>query len=244
MSINLTAQPPIEKHPANRSNWLLWLLYAIMGIWVVVVFAFNIIQPIKVLPRVGLSPGFAFINQTGQRRTSEDYRGKLTVYNFMYSNCGPDCLQSASQMESLRTSLAELGAQETKFALVTISLDPGRDTPAVLGKYMSQAMNAPQNSVSWDFLTGDPTRTKYVVGGGFGLYYEKASGPDGQYSIKFEPRFELVDGWGIIRSEYRSSKLDLALILRDVNYLVAEIQNSKGVGRYAYEAAHLFRCYP
>jgi len=244
MTINPTAQSPKETSHANRSKWLLRLLYLLMGAWVVIVFAFNIFQPIKVLPRVSLSPGFSFINQAGERKTSEDYRGKLTIYNFTYSHCDTACTQATAQMESLRTALIQLGAQEAKFSLVTISLDPERDTPAVLNTYMSPFLTAPQNDISWDFLTGDPTRTKYVVGGGFGLYYENVPGESGQYAIKFEPRFELVDGWGIVRSEYRGAKLDLALILRDINYLLAEIHNSQGVGRYAYEAAHLFRCYP
>ena len=215
-----------------------------MGFWVVVVFGFNIFQPIKVLPRVSLAPGFVFTNQVGENKTSEDYRGKLTVYNFTYAHCEADCLQSVAQMESLRIALSKSGLQGAKFALVTISLDPERDNSSAMNSYMLPFLTAPQNDISWDFLSGEVTRTKYVVGGGFGLYYEKVQGQNGQYSINFEPRFELVDGWGIVRSEYRGANLDQALILRDINYLVAEIHNSQGVGRYAYEAAHLFRCYP
>jgi protein SCO1/2 len=54
----------------------------------------------------------------------------------------------------------------------------------------------------------------------------------------------LVDGSGIIRAEYRTATPDMAIIERDINLLLEEAENIDGPSRYAYEAAHLFLCYP
>ncbi|HXF61007.1 MAG TPA: hypothetical protein VNK95_05280, partial [Caldilineaceae bacterium] len=92
----------------------------------------------------------------------------------------------------------------------------------------------------WRFITGKPEQLKTVIGGGFGVYYNRND--DGSYT--FDPVFVLVDGWGIQRAVYRTPTPDPAILARDVGLLVREAQNSRGINRYAYEAAHLFLCYP
>ena len=79
-----------------------------------------------------------------------------------------------------------------------------------------------------------------MIGGGFGLYFGQRD--DG--SIILDSGYTLVDGAGIIRADYRLYNPDVDIILRDLRLLVEESQNSEGAARYAYEAAHLFLCYP
>lgn len=229
---------------ARIPNWV----YIFPAIFVLGLLAFNIFQPIKVLPRLTLAPGFSFTNQDGQRLTSEDYRSKLVLYNFTYMHCGADCEDTVAQMQALRNRLNnEPDLDDLSFALATISLDPERDTPAALHKYANRFQSSQDDNIPWDFLAGDPLRTKYVVGGGFGLYYEKetiATDSEANYRIKFEPRFVLVDGWGIIRAMYYTDTLDTERVISDIGYLAGEVRNSKGIARIAYEGAHLFKCYP
>lgn len=231
-------------HRNQWTTWLLRLFYFMSAVFVVAVLAFNIFKPIKVLPRVSLAPGFAFTNQDGVHKTSEDFRGKLTIYNFTYTGCAKDCPQTTLSMQALQKALARLGQPDLKFALVTISVDPEHDTPAALNAYAAPFLKDQPNNVSWDFLTGEMLITKYVVGGGFNVYYQTTVDEAGQPSIKLDSRYVLVDGWGIIRAEYRGADLDMQLLVRDIEYLASEIRNSQGAARYAYEAAHLFRCYP
>ena len=77
------------------------------------------------------------------------------------------------------------------------------------------------------------------MGGGFEAYYE----PDGQGGFKFDPALTLVDGWGIIRAEYRGRTPDPDQILRQIQVVEDEVGKSRGVVKLAYEAAHLFSCY-
>lgn len=144
-------------------------------------------------------------------------------------------------MQALRVKLDQSPAA-VPYALVTISVDPEQDTPDMLKAYAAQFGADQANSVTWDWLTGDVQRTKYVVGGGFSVFYEDQPGTTDTVTV--DPRYVLVDGAGLIRAEYRTADLDVDRVMRDIGILVDEVQNSQGAARLAYEAAHLFRCYP
>ena len=57
-------------------------------------FAFAIFQPIKVLPRIRLSPGFAMLDQNGLRVTNESLRGSIVVFSYTYTRCQEKCAAS------------------------------------------------------------------------------------------------------------------------------------------------------
>ena len=65
-------------------------------------------------------------------------------------------------------------------------------------------------------------------------------------SSSFDPTLVLVDGWGVIRGEYKYQTIlsDAYKIVRHLGILGEEIRNSSGAASLAYEAAHLFLCYP
>lgn len=243
MSTQTLPLVPPKSFAENHSALLYKIFYTVMGIWVFIVIGFSVFQPIKVLPRVSLAPGFVMINQKGERRTSEDYRGKLTLYSFTYSSCTLNCSPVMEQISDLRAAFEKIDRNNTEIGIVTISLDPVRDTPSVLSRYMEPYLAESGKNISWDFLTGNEPRLKDIVGGGFNVFFDQANRQNNN-QLKFDPHFILVDGWGIIRADYPAYLFDQKMIIRDINYLLTEIKNSTGVGRYAYEAAHLFRCYP
>jgi len=207
--------------------------------------AFNIIRPITVLPRIAPSPGFSLLDAGGLPVTSEDLRGRLTLYSFTYLDCPDACPQSLDDIAALRRTVGDLLSPETPLSFVTISLDPQHDTPARLQTVTREVVNRSAGP-DWRLLTGDPLRTRYTVGGGFGVYYAPAGDSTSQKSgrITFDPRYVLVDGLGIMRAEYRTGAPAPELVVRDVNLLVKEAANSDGIARLGYEAAHLFLCYP
>lgn len=211
--------------------------YLVLAIPVIGVFAFATIKPIRVLPRRTLAPGMSLTDQNGQRLTNEDLRGKLVLYNFSYSNCTGTCPETMNAMREVQARLGEIPAGAPPIVLVTISFDPERDTTAQL-KAWAQSLGA--NDAHWRLATGDPKMLKFIIGDSFETYY--ARNPDGSY--KYDPHFVLVDGWGITRAIYPTGAPDSDLIMRDLNLLVQEAINSQGAARYAYEAAHLFLCYP
>ncbi len=201
--------------------------------------AFKIFQPIQVVPRIRLAPGFSLTDQDGQRLTNEDLRGKFVLYNFTYTRCPPPCHQLDETMMEIQERLGEANLGDIPMRFVTISFDPEHDTPEVLKAY---ARSVGADEARWRFATtGDTSLLKTIIGGGFETYYEKKE--DGSYA--FDPRFVLVDGWGIIRGEYRYQTMvpDTDRILRHIGVLAEEVQNSTGTASLAYEAAHFFLCY-
>lgn len=212
-------------------------LYALVGLPILGVIAFATLRPIQVLPRIRLAPGFALADQDGARLTNEDLRGQVVLYNFTYTGCAAPCPPTSAVMRAVQDRLSEVDASGPPISLVTISFDPERDSPETLRAFAAEAGADPAR---WRFATGEATRLKYALGGGFGLYY--ALQPEGAFT--FDPLFVLVDGWGIVRAEYRTATPEVDRLLRDIRLVITEARNSRGAAKYAYEAAHLFLCYP
>ncbi len=234
--MNATAQAPDRPWQAEKLRRpALWGV--LLALPLLAVLAFAILQPIQVLPRMTLAPGFALTDQDGSRLTSEDLRGSFVLYNFTYAGCAEGCPQTSQVMAQVQQLAQQMDLGDVPLELVTISFDPARDTPVRLAELAAQVGADTEN---WRFVTGDPTDLKQIIGAGFSTYYQARD--DG--SFEFDPAFVLVDGWGIIRAKYKSATPDLAIIERDLGLLAQEVKNSEGVGRYAYEAAHLFLCYP
>jgi len=212
-------------------------LYVLVALPVIGIVAFATLRPVQVLPRIALAPGLALTDQNGARLTNEDLRGKIVLYNFTYTHCSDNCPQTGETMRVLQSRLGEIDAGDIPIVLVTISFDPAHDTPARLKAYAAQMGADPAR---WRIATGEATRLKYTLGGGFNLYY--APNPDGTFT--FDPLFVLVDGWGIIRAFYKTATPAPERLVRDLRLVAQEARQSTGAARYAYEAAHLFLCYP
>jgi len=202
------------------------------------VFAFVIFQPVQVLPRVRLAPGFILTDQSGRRLTSEDVRGKFALYSFTYTNCPPPCGGIDATMQAVQNQLDEIELYGNEVEFVTISVDPERDTPETLARHAADLGAGP----TWRFATTENQNAlKDIVGGGFRTFYEQQD--DGTFLL--DPGIVLVDGYGIIRNEYRYETVspDVDRIVRHIGILAEEVEKSTGAARLAYEAAHLFLCY-
>ena len=201
--------------------------------------AFAVFEPIQVLPRIRLAPGYLLTDQSAATLTSEDVRGDIVLYNFGYTNCGSACDSMNNTMAAIQERIGEADTGDTEVRFVTISFDPVADTPEALATY---ATDLGADPASWTFATADPDHLANVVKAGFRAYYEDRA--DGSYS--FDPVFVLVDGWGVIRGEYRyqTNAEDTEKILHHIDILGEEIRNSHGAASLAYEAAHFFLCYP
>ena len=200
--------------------------------------AFVVFQPVQVLPRMRLAPGFTLTDQSGERLTSEDLRGKFVLYSFTYTNCPPPCGDVDATMQAIQNRLPEVELYGNQVEFVTISIDPERDTPETLAAHAADLGAGP----NWRFATTDNRGAlKDIVGGGFRTFYEQQD--DGTFIL--DPGFVLVDGYGIIRNEYRYKTVspDVDRIVRHLGVISEEVEKSTGATTLAYEAAHLFLCY-
>lgn len=84
----------------------------------------------------GLMPQlkFALTDQDGRAVTASDYRGKIVLVYFGYTHC-PDACPTTLTM--LSEAMRRLGAEAGRMRVLFISVDPARDTTAVLKRYVS-----------------------------------------------------------------------------------------------------------
>ncbi len=210
------------------------LAYGFVALLVIAILAFAIGRPIQVLPRITVSPAFVLTDQTGTRLTSEDLRGQLALYTFAYQACDDPCESLHATMQTIQAEHVEDGVP---LRLITILFDPLDESAAQVADFAAQLGADPAR---WALLRGEATQTRQVIGGGFGAYYAE----NGPTMYEFDPLFVLVDGAGIIRARYRTAAPPLATLQRDIGLITTEARQSEGAMRLAYEAAHLFLCYP
>lgn len=214
-------------------KWLIGVgLVVVLG-----VMAFAIFEPVQVLPRIRVAPGFALIDQSGVSYTSEDGRGAVTLYTFLPADCGAECSGVNETMqdvgERVRSTVDLAGAE---FRQVTVALDTA--DPVEL---QAAAARSGADGEVWLWAGADDATRRDVVGEGFRVFYEDSGG-----GIDFDPVFVIVDGTGLIRGDYRYSTLasDSDRLTRHIGLLGEELRNSEGAASLVYEAAHIFLCYP
>lgn len=166
------------------------------------------------LPALGRMPAFTLTDQTGKPFSSASLQGKFTAVGFIYTSCPDICPMLTTRMTELQGELRRAGLLGTEAVLLSISVDPGKDTPAVLAQY------AAGRGADWTFLTGNPTEIREVVSGGFKVGAEKHEGHDGtSYEVSHSGKIALVDPQGVIRAYYDGEQLDPAHVLADIQKL-------------------------
>ena len=78
---------------------------------------------------------FALIDHTGRKRTDADFRGKLLIVYFGYTTCPDVC---PTDLIQISLAIDKLGTAGESIQPLFVSLDPDRDTPSVLARYVSR----------------------------------------------------------------------------------------------------------
>jgi protein SCO1/2 len=79
------------------------------------------------------APNFTLIDQFGRRFSLADHVDRPLVLFFGYSHCGDVCPLTLTKLQHAKASL---GASASSLQVVFVTVDPKRDTPAVLRRYM------------------------------------------------------------------------------------------------------------
>jgi len=122
-------------------------------------------------PPAGVPIGGPFELQDGNGRvvTDRDFRGKWMLVYFGYTHC-PDACPTA--LQDMANALDMLGAKKQDVALLFITVDPERDTPAVMKDYVS-GFEAPITA-----LSGTPEQVAKAARE-YRVYYAKHPTKDG-----------------------------------------------------------------
>lgn len=99
------------------------------------------------LPVYGSVPDFSLLERSGGQVQLSDLRDKIWIANFIFTNCPDECPLMTGEMAQLQTDFSSTGI----IRFVSITVDPERDTPAVLSRYADRFGADPER---WLFLTG------------------------------------------------------------------------------------------
>lgn len=115
-------------------------------------------------------PPFELVSQTGEPVRLSDYRGQALLVTFIYTRCPlPEyCPLLSRNFQLLQSRLRERFGEKAQ--LLSVSIDPEYDTPAVLEAY---ARRYTQDRDTWTFATGTPEQVDHLARR-FGVYYEQA----------------------------------------------------------------------
>ncbi|WP_148714850.1 SCO family protein [Chitinolyticbacter meiyuanensis] len=76
---------------------------------------------------------FQLVDHTGKARLLSDYRGKVIALFFGYTHCPDVC---PTTMAELSAAMKQLGDKAGEVQVLFVSVDPKRDTPALLSQYV------------------------------------------------------------------------------------------------------------
>jgi protein SCO1/2 len=176
-------------------------------------------QPRPELPDYGAAPQFSLTDQSDQPFASADTTNRVVLVDFIYTTCTDICPLLSARMRDLQERLKSEDLFGSQVLLLSITVDPQRDTPAVLAEYGERFHADP---AGWRFLTGDREILRHLLHDGF-----KVGFPTGAKPRADDPgwlhtnRFVLIDRAGHVRGYPTLGDRDLDAILDDVRALLA-----------------------
>ncbi|MEY4506222.1 MAG: hypothetical protein RL297_800 [Pseudomonadota bacterium] len=155
---------------------------------------------------------FRLKDHHGQLRTLADFKGKIVVTFFGFTQCPDVCPTSMTTMAEVKRLL---GDQGERLQVLFITVDPERDTQALLKEYMA---NFDPGFIA---LRPEPDELKDVAAA-FKIYYKKVPGSTptsytmdhsaGKYIFDTEGRVRLFSAYGT----------DAATIATDIQILLSK----------------------
>ena len=134
---------------------------------------------------------FSLLDPDGNTRTLADFKGKVVVMFFGYTQCPDICPTTLTEMQQV---MALLGPQSDKVQVLFVTVDPERDTAAILKQYVPSFDSRflglrPADEAALEKVTKD-----------FKIYYKKVPGSSpGSYTMDHTAGSYAFDPQGRLR---------------------------------------------
>ena len=191
--------------------------YIYFGITTVIILALGASWTIKKassshsLKNIKQVPNFSLINQNGDSFTEKKLKNKISVLDFMFTNCPGPCPIMSNNMSELYKSYGSV--DQVQF--ISITVDPENDNTSQLKKY---AESYGVYDERWQFLTSEIEKIKILKQEGFMLYA-------GELPQAHAIKFILIDEKGNIRQYYDGTDdASMAVLRKDINLLLKEFK--------------------
>lgn len=216
--------PPLPP-PEERGGWLYrkfirypWHFGAVIGVVTITAMrpcTRHVPEPPPVLAQV---PAFELVDQDGQPFSLDSLRGHVTVAGFMFTSCPSTCPKISRAMLDLQHRYAQHGID---VHLVSFSVDPENDTPAVLKTY---AGHLEADESRWRFVTGARAAMESLVVRSFHTAMDKTAGAKGMIDIAHTTKLALIDAEGNIRGYYGSDEVGSDEIFHRSQHVIRQMR--------------------
>lgn len=154
---------------------------------------------------------FSLTDENRNPVTRADVRGKILIVSFLFTSCSLTCPEVSKRMAEIQ----KLTATNNDVRLLSLTVDPRTDTPAVLAKWGAR-FGADTNR--WLLLTGDKAQLHWLIGTSF--LAAETNNPFNSMPGNFSgtERIAVVDQHGNIRTFFDGLRLETPAAV------VAEIQ--------------------
>ncbi len=147
---------------------------------------------------------FSLLDQDGQRVSLATYEGKWLLMFFGFTSCPEACPMA---MQLAVATLGDMGEAANTIQPIFISIDPERDTPALLKDYLSHFSHTIAG------LSGTAEKTA-AIAKAYGVYYRKRA-IEGDYTMDHSTAFYLVAPDGSYVQPFRAD-VDPSVLAADL----------------------------
>ncbi len=137
----------------------------------------------------GFGRDFQLTDHNGKPRTLADFKGKVVVIFFGFTHCPDAC---PTTMGELALVMKELGKDADRVQVLFVTVDPQRDTPAVMSQYV------PAFHPGFLGLYGDADAIARTAKE-FKMFHQKQPLPGGGYSVDHSAGTYIYDTAGRLR---------------------------------------------
>ena len=157
-----------------------------------------------------LTGNFTLTGHDGKPHGLADWQGKVVVVFFGFTQCPDVCPTTLAEMA---TAMKKLGERANDVQVLFISVDPERDTPELLAKYV------PAFDPRFMGLVGTSEQTAQAARA-FKVFYQKAPGTTpGSYTVDHTAGLYVLDRDGRLRLFMRNGQ-DTEALVHDLNVLL------------------------
>jgi protein SCO1/2 len=140
------------------------------------------------LPRPDPVPGFSLVDQHGNPVDQTVFVGQWDLVFFGFTHC-PDVCPTTLQVLSAAIGTLAAKGQDPLPRIVLVSVDPERDTPAIMGRYVDYFGDGNLG------ITGSPEEVRQLADG-LGIYFQKQPSDGDNYVVDHSAAVLVIDPEG------------------------------------------------
>jgi protein SCO1 len=159
----------------------------------------------------GYGNDFRMTDHNGKARTMADFHGKAVAIFFGFTHCPDVCPTTLSEMKRV---MEKLGPDSARLQVLFITVDPKRDTPELLAKYV------PSFNASFLGLYGDDDATAKIARDFKIIYRIQAGKTPDSYTVDHSAGMLVFDPQGALRLFIDYGRLTPEQIAADIKRLL------------------------